>query len=392
MRKIKKISFQSIDSLGDRIILCMTILFSIGYIDIILQKVIVSGKLSIQYFVEYGLSILIAWSLYLLYHAKIIKTLLNKHETPFSILFLTAFIAFYNPMLFDEIWVIFLFYPIVISLLQDKKVYIKWNIYSFIIYNLFLLFHSNHLFDNSLSLLSFISKIYLGLGSVGIGWIILNYRLNVKEKTEREIEEKNIEYIIQVLHSLIPIVERKSQTSSKEIEQMSMLMRKTLLYLPDEIMEEWEIRMVSLLHYVSKIKVPDYVFEKTDKLTRYEFEMVQEHACVAKDLLKNYPSFQNVQAILKHHHERVDGLGYPQQLDGINIPIKSQVLGIVESFLAMTTPRSYRDALSFKEAIKEIEDTSEKAYNKEVVKALKYALSVKSEEFKIYTLKEQLAK
>ncbi|MBP1964806.1 HD-GYP domain-containing protein [Paenibacillus aceris] len=78
--------------------------------------------------------------------------------------------------------------------------------------------------------------------------------------------------------------------------------------------QEWEIDLLSLLHFVSRIKLPDYMFEKEGKLS--EFEFVQEHCYMAKELCEGIPDFQEVEKSFLYHHEKVDGTGYPYCLGG----------------------------------------------------------------------------
>ncbi len=214
----------------------------------------------------------------------------------------------------------------------------------------------------------------LAFGSFIVGWIILTHVSYLRDGFMEESDDRNKRYVFRMIHSLIPIVERKSQTTAKEIDQMTALIKRIMEEFPDEAIRDWEIQLISLIHYVSRIKWPDYVFEKQGKLTSYEYEIIQEHCFLGRDLFEDHPSFRRVIEAISFHHERFDGTGYPFQLKGDEIPLPAQVLGIVESYLAMTTPRSYREALPPEEAFKEIQAMENLGFESRIVHALRRAL------------------
>jgi cyclic di-GMP phosphodiesterase len=100
------------------------------------------------------------------------------------------------------------------------------------------------------------------------------------------------------------------------------------------------------LHDVGKIAVPDRVLLKKGKLTRREYELMKRHPVIGDDLCRTVRSFDAVRPIVRHHHERLDGRGYPDGLSGDRIPLLAQIVSIVDVFDALTTDRPYRAALS----------------------------------------------
>ncbi len=101
----------------------------------------------------------------------------------------------------------------------------------------------------------------------------------------------------------------------------------------------------AFLHDVGKIAIPDRVLLKKGRLTRKEYELMKRHSAIGDDLCRTVQSFEAVRPIVRHHHERVDGRGYPDELAGDRIPLLAQIVSIVDVFDALTTDRPYRKAL-----------------------------------------------
>lgn len=100
------------------------------------------------------------------------------------------------------------------------------------------------------------------------------------------------------------------------------------------------------LHDVGKIGVPDAILLKRDRLTREEFALMQTHTTIGERLCGELRSLRAVRGIVRHHHERIDGTGYPDGLSGDDIPVTAQIVSVVDAYDAMTTTRPYRRALS----------------------------------------------
>jgi putative two-component system response regulator len=108
------------------------------------------------------------------------------------------------------------------------------------------------------------------------------------------------------------------------------------------------------LHDVGKIGVPDAVLLKPDRLTPQESSQMQAHAIIGERLCGELRSLRAVRLIVRHHHERIDGSGYPDGLRGDAIPLTAQIVGVVDAYDAMTTTRPYRTALPAAAACEEL--------------------------------------
>ena len=114
------------------------------------------------------------------------------------------------------------------------------------------------------------------------------------------------------------------------------------------------IRLGAYLHDVGKVRVPHEILNKPGPLTRDEFEVVQMHPAWGMELLASVEFPWDLKPIIRWHHEKYDGTGYPDRLKGDEIPLSAQIVGIVDVYDALTTTRAYRPALPAQVATAEI--------------------------------------
>jgi hypothetical protein len=106
------------------------------------------------------------------------------------------------------------------------------------------------------------------------------------------------------------------------------------------------------VHDIGKLAVPDYVLNKTGKLTEDEWAIMATHPDQGAELLTRYPDFARGVQVVRHHHERWDGDGYPHRLKGLDIPFGARVIAVADAFDAMTSDRPYRDGMTPQEAMR----------------------------------------
>jgi putative nucleotidyltransferase with HDIG domain len=104
--------------------------------------------------------------------------------------------------------------------------------------------------------------------------------------------------------------------------------------------------LAGLLHDVGKVGLPAGILEKDGPLTPSERRLMQEHSVIGERILANVEGYEEIASIVRHHHERMDGRGYPDELVGSEIPLLSRILAVADAYNAMTSKRPYRDALS----------------------------------------------
>jgi putative nucleotidyltransferase with HDIG domain len=115
--------------------------------------------------------------------------------------------------------------------------------------------------------------------------------------------------------------------------------------------QQTTIRIGAYLHDLGKVKVPHEVLNKPGKLTDEEFGIIQMHPVWGVELLATVEFPWDIKPIIRWHHEKHDGTGYPDRLRGSEIPINAQIICIVDVYDALTTTRSYRPAMSQAEAL-----------------------------------------
>jgi diguanylate cyclase (GGDEF)-like protein/putative nucleotidyltransferase with HDIG domain len=123
----------------------------------------------------------------------------------------------------------------------------------------------------------------------------------------------------------------------------------------------------ALLHDIGKLAVPDYILNKPDKLTPAEFERMKVHTIVGAEILSRVAFPYPVVPVVRHHHERWDGRGYPDGLRGEQIPITARILSVVDCFDAVREDRQYRKAMTREQAIDLIKGSSGTMYDPQIV-------------------------
>ena len=161
-----------------------------------------------------------------------------------------------------------------------------------------------------------------------------------------------------VLHGLVLAVDTKDRYTKRHSEDVArygvFLARR--LGLHPVLIES--IHVAGLLHDVGKIGIPDPILRKPGKLTAAEYDIVKQHVALGDMIVRDVPDIEIVRAGIRHHHERWDGDGYLDRLEGEGIPLIARILAVGDAFSAMTTTRPYRKALDLREALTRLEDAS----------------------------------
>ncbi|MFZ3172680.1 MAG: HD-GYP domain-containing protein [Carboxydocellales bacterium] len=108
----------------------------------------------------------------------------------------------------------------------------------------------------------------------------------------------------------------------------------------------------SLFHDIGKIGVPELILNKKEALGNEEFEVIKKHPAIGADIIASTSTFKEHAIIVRHHHERWDGFGYPDQLKGEEIPLEARILAVADTYDAMTSDRPYRSRMPREKAIK----------------------------------------
>lgn len=115
-----------------------------------------------------------------------------------------------------------------------------------------------------------------------------------------------------------------------------------------------DIRLAGMLHDIGKIGIPEAILNKPGRLTNEEFDVIKSHPTLGTRILRKVEFLGGVVPMIRHHHERFDGRGYPDGLAGDDIPLAARIISVADTFDAMTSDRPYRQAMSISDAIDEI--------------------------------------
>ncbi len=173
---------------------------------------------------------------------------------------------------------------------------------------------------------------------------------NKLQDTYEQLERAYMESI-QTLRYTVEAKDSYTRGHSDRVSEFSVLIGKYLGLSEEEIKT---LRIGGLFHDIGKIGVPDSILLKDGKLTDDEYSEIKNHPTIGAHILSTATIFQNIIPIVKHHHEKYDGFGYPGKLKGEEIPYFARITAVADTFDAMTSKRTYRDALPLDTVISEI--------------------------------------
>ncbi|MEA1920838.1 MAG: HD domain-containing protein [Campylobacterota bacterium] len=183
--------------------------------------------------------------------------------------------------------------------------------------------------------------------------------------------EKNFEEVIQTFVDMIEQRDTYTAGHNRRVAEYCVLIAKEMGYTSQEIEL---LRKSALMHDIGKIQTPDSILLKPGQLTKNEYELIKEHASVGYTILSQIEMYKPYAEIIKYHHERYDGKGYPNGFKGDEIPPLSKILILADAFDAMTTTRIYKPRKNISKALEEIKQSSKTQFHPEVVQAAMIAL------------------
>lgn len=160
-----------------------------------------------------------------------------------------------------------------------------------------------------------------------------------------------IHELIDVVVNILDARDPYTFTHSWRVAELSVLISENMGLAKDKIEK---IHIAAHLHDIGKIGVPDKVLNKTGKLTNDKILHIQAHPRIGYNIIERLPIFEEISPIVLYHHERFDGLGYPDGLKGECIPLESRIISVVDAFDALSSDRPYRKARSYDECFEEI--------------------------------------
>ncbi len=187
-------------------------------------------------------------------------------------------------------------------------------------------------------------------------------RARVKSLLRMKYYTDELERAEAVITSLALSVEAKDSYTEDHCERLSdystMLGRE--LGLPHEDIRA--LRLGGVLHDVGKIGIPDAILLKKGRLTDEEFDVIRQHPLIGYNICKPLRSLKPVLPVIRHHHERFDGSGYPDGLKGKDIPLTARILTVVDVYDALRTERPYKEAFDHDKTVAIIREETEKGW------------------------------
>jgi len=179
--------------------------------------------------------------------------------------------------------------------------------------------------------------------------MVLDARVRSLGRLKRLIE--TLESADRVLDSLALCAEARDQTTGEHCERLRRDGRLFGEYLQLDAPLITTLERAGYLHDIGKVAIPDAILQKPGKLTPEEWAVMKSHAALGADLLAPLSTMSRVLPIVRHHHERWDGAGYPDGLAGEQIPFLARVFQLLDSWDALTHARPYKPAMTAEEAL-----------------------------------------
>ena len=160
---------------------------------------------------------------------------------------------------------------------------------------------------------------------------------------------------IKALAQALEAKDEYTQGHSARVAEESVNIARYLSLSDTEIQRMW---LAGYLHDIGKIGIKEAVLNKPGKLNEEEWNLIQQHPVVAGRILGPIPELSDVIDIIVHHHERYNGSGYPDGLEGNSIPLGARILAVADTYDALTSRRPYRDSLALEEAYRVLEEAA----------------------------------
>lgn len=171
--------------------------------------------------------------------------------------------------------------------------------------------------------------------------------------------------------------DRYTAGHSESVQRHSVSIARQLDLSQEEIAN---IKRAGALHDIGKIGIPDVIINKPGRLTPEEFEKIKEHPAIGEQMILPIPFLNSARGIIRHHHERFDGRGYPDGVKGQEIELGARIMAVADTFDAMTSDRPYRKALSVEEAMAELNRCRNTQFDPTAVEAFERVIEKENHE------------
>ncbi len=202
-----------------------------------------------------------------------------------------------------------------------------------------------------------------------IGLVIyLFYRRKITKLQRYQQEYRDI--IEQSLQTFAKTIDAKDKYTNGHSVRVAKYSRELARRLGLSTWEQERIYYLAMLHDIGKIGIPDSILTKPEKLTGEEMAIIQTHPAIGGEILKDFTALEGITEGAKYHHERYDGTGYCEGKKGNEIPLVARIIGVADTYDAMTSDRCYRSALSMDVVISELEKGKNTQFDPEIVQIM----------------------
>jgi putative nucleotidyltransferase with HDIG domain len=208
----------------------------------------------------------------------------------------------------------------------------------------------------------------------------LRERSAALSESYRRLEESSVE-AIEGLNATVEAKDPYTAGHSLRVQRIAVSIAQELGVPPKDIEA---VRFGGLFHDIGKIAIPDVLLTKPARLTEDEFELMKRHSAEGARIVSKFGRLRECVPLIRHHHERWDGTGYPERLAGEDIPALATIIGFADAWDAMTIERPYQRALRSEEAFAEVREGRGTQFAPHVVDAFFSAVAKRPEDFGVH--------
>ena len=194
-------------------------------------------------------------------------------------------------------------------------------------------------------------------------WNVPELLLRIKELEEQQVAMRNS--VICAFNHLLDLKDISTGVHSTRLAEWAIRVARQM-NIPEQ--RSYQVEVAALLHDIGKIGVPDAILKKNGPLTSEERAIINRHPEYSWSILSLFPGLEEASLYALHHHESVDGTGYPAGLKGQDTPLVSRIISVIDAYDAMVSNRCYRQGLPHGEAISRLIKSSGTQFDLEVVR------------------------
>lgn len=185
---------------------------------------------------------------------------------------------------------------------------------------------------------------------------------SVSSNADGAIDREEIEPAEQIITCLVEAIESRDPITASHCQRVSALAELFGQFLGISSEEIRNLKWGGYLHDIGKIGIPDSILMKPGKLTALEYEVMKKHTVIGERICQPMEPLRGILPIIRSHHERLDGTGYPDGLKGSSIPYLAQILQFLDIYDALTCERPYKKACSKEEALEILWEESDRGW------------------------------